>query len=201
MFIIVHTRPLFANIVTYTIYIILYAFCKWLCFKPSVTTPMNIRFPADKITNVSFVVLWDAIINQSVDRFIVNWSDGTNPIQSVIVHKISYTVTGLTPNTTYTITVAAVNMCGTGTAGNNSVTTNASFSVDATSTAFVFHDVTPTVGITTIMSFSVDTTSATSIFHDVIPTVIIDTTTNSLTYPTSTMNTTNPASKIIKQIV
>ena len=165
------------------------------------TTPINIRFPADKITNVSFVVQWDEIINQPVYRYIVNWTDGTNPMQSVIIHKISYTVTGLTPNTTYVVTVAAINMCGTGAAGNNSVTTNASFSVDVTSTTSVFHDDTPTVSITTIMSFSVDTTSTTSIFHDVIPTVIINTTTNSLTYPTSTMNTTNPASKIIEQTV
>ena len=118
---------------------------------------MNIRFPADKITNVSFVVQWDAIINERVDRYIVNWTDGTNPIQSVIiVHKVSLTVTGLTPNTTYAVTVAAVNKCGTF-AGNNSVRTNVS----------LIHGVTPTVTITT----------------------------NFFTYPTPTMNTTNPATK------
>ena len=88
-------------------------------------TPMNIRFPTDKITNVSFVVQWDAIINQHVDRYIMKWTDGTNPMQSVIVHMISYTVTGLTPNTTYIVTVADVNKCGTS-ADSSSVTTNVS---------------------------------------------------------------------------
>ena len=136
----------------------------------TIPAPVKIEFPTDKITDVSFVVQWDAVINQSVDRYIVNWSDGTNPVESVVIHNTSYTVTGLTPNTTYTVTVAAVNMCGTGLAstGNNSVTTNVLFSVNTTSTTSVFHDVTPTVTINTI-------------------------TTNSITYPTSTMNTTFPA--------
>ena len=55
------------------------------------------------------------MVNQSVDRYIVNWTDGTNPIQTVIVNETSYNVTGLSPNTTYTVTVAAVNKCGIGT--------------------------------------------------------------------------------------
>ena len=127
--------------------------------KLSATTPMNIRFPADEITNVSFVVQWDAISNQFVDRYIVNWTDGTNRMQSVIVHKIFYTVIGLNPNTTYTVTVAAVNQCGTS-AGSNSVRTNVSS----------IHEVTPTVTINIITTISV-------------------------IYPTTTMNTTNPATK------
>ena len=103
--------------------------------------PMNIRFHT---TNVSIFVQWDAIINQHVDRYIVNWTDGTNPIQSVIAHKISYTVTGLTPNTTYIVTVAAVNKCGTS-ADSSSVRTNVSS----------IHGVTPTVTINTITTISV----------------------------------------------
>ena len=136
----------------------------------TIPDPVKIEFSTDKITDVSFVVQWDAVINQSVDGYMVNWTDGINHMQSVIVKETSYTVTGLAPNTTYTVTVAAVNMCGTGLAstGNNSVTTNILFSVNTTSTTSVIHDVTPTVTINTI-------------------------TTNSITYPTPTMNTTNPA--------
>ena len=125
------------------------------------TAPMNIGFPTDKITNVSLVVQWDAVINQSVDGYMVNWTDGINHIQSVIVNETLCTVTGLTPNTTYTVTVAAVNVCGTGPAstGDNSVTTNMSF----------LHGVSPTATINNII------------------------TANSITYPTTTLNTTNPA--------
>ena len=71
---------------------------------------MNISFPPWSITDVSFVVQWDAVINQSVDRYIVSvyWTDRNNPIQSVTIDETSCTVTGLTANTTYTVVVAAV---------------------------------------------------------------------------------------------
>ena len=36
------------------------------------TAPMNIRIPLGNIRDVSFVVQWDAVINQSVDRYIVS---------------------------------------------------------------------------------------------------------------------------------
>ena len=76
-----------------------------------VVAPVNIRFPAQNITDVSFVVQWDAVINQSVNRYIVSvyWTNDWHPIKTVTADETSYTVTGLTPNTTYIVTVAAVN--------------------------------------------------------------------------------------------
>ena len=80
----------------------------------SPAAPVNIKFPPQSITDVSFVVQWDAVINQSVDRYIISVyrTDNENLIQSVTVDETSYTVTGLTPNTTYTVTVTAVDEHG-----------------------------------------------------------------------------------------
>ena len=111
-----------------------------------VTAPVNIRFPPGSITDVSFVVQWDAVINQSVDRYIVSmyWTGYRDPIQSVTVNETSYTVTGLTPNTTYTVTIATVNesnCIGIASAGEE-VRTEES---DRTSTVGVFYSINPTV--------------------------------------------------------
>ena len=73
----------------------------------------------------------------------MSWTNGTDPIQTVIVHKIFYTVTGLTPNTTYTIIVAAVNKCGTGAALELNITTNLSIP-DPTSNSQIFGSIDPT---------------------------------------------------------
>ena len=64
-------------------------------------------------------------------------------MEPVIVHKIFYTVTGLIPNTTYTITVAAVNVCGTGAALELNITTNLSIS-DPTPYSQIFRSIDPT---------------------------------------------------------
>ena len=58
------------------------------------TALINIRFPPGNITDISFVVQWDAAIKQSVDRYIVSVyrTDDRNPIQLVTVDETSYTV-------------------------------------------------------------------------------------------------------------
>ena len=103
-----------------------------------VVAPVNIRFPAQNITDVSFAVQWDAVINQSVNRYIVSvyWTSDWNPIKTVTADETSYTVTGLTPNTTYIVTVAAVSESGcTGVASDGEeVTTTVSVSMDTIST-------------------------------------------------------------------
>ena len=96
--------------------------------------PTNIRFPVEHITDVSFVVQWDAVISQSVISYVLTWTDGTNPIQTVTVNETSYNVTGLTPNTTYTIIVAATNRNCTGPYSTNHIVTLSMNSVTTTTT-------------------------------------------------------------------
>ena len=64
----------------------------------------------------SIVVQWDEVDNSLPTNYTVNWtSNETNSIQShTLIEQSSYTITGLTLHTTYTITVTGVNMCGTG---------------------------------------------------------------------------------------
>ena len=94
---------------------------------------MNITFPEENIKDVSFVVQWNTLI-QSSDRYvIVVWADGI-PIQTVTVNEPSYTVTGLTPNTTYTVKVATVNSCTGPLSLYATVTTRMPFSKDANTT-------------------------------------------------------------------
>jgi len=87
---------------------------------------MNIRFPTDNITDASFVVQWDAVNNHIDGSYIITWSIGTNPIQTATVNHVSYTVIGLSPNTTYTVTVAVVNKynCTGPASTDRQVTTN-----------------------------------------------------------------------------
>ena len=47
--------------------------------------------------------------------YIVTWTDETNSMQShTLIEQSSYTITGLTLDKVYNITVTAINRCGTG---------------------------------------------------------------------------------------
>ena len=77
--------------------------------------PMNVRVPEAEITGESFVVQWDAVVDYFNVTYTVRWygEDGSNG--TATVNGLSYTVTGLTANTSYSVTVAAINTCcGTG---------------------------------------------------------------------------------------
>ena len=73
--------------------------------------PMNIIIPPDGITNESFIVQWDAVMNLFDVNYTIRWygEDGSNG--TATVNGLSYTVTGLTANTSYNVTVAAINTC------------------------------------------------------------------------------------------
>ena len=61
----------------------------------------------------SIVVQWDAVAN--VTNYTVMWTNDANPIQSAtLIEQSSYTITGLTLDTVYTITVTAANRFCTG---------------------------------------------------------------------------------------
>ena len=76
-----------------------------------IAAPMNIIIPPDDITSESFIVQWDAVMDLFDVSYTVRWygEDGSN--ETLIVNGLSYTVTGLTVNTSYNVTVVAINTC------------------------------------------------------------------------------------------
>ena len=65
--------------------------------------------------SLSSVIQWDAVDGSLATNYTVTWTSETDPTQSVATTmETSYTITGLILDTIYTITVAAVNMCGSG---------------------------------------------------------------------------------------
>ena len=72
---------------------------------------MNIRFPGNEITDQSFIVQWSSMNDIFPIIYTVRWygEDGSNG--TATVNGLSYTVTGLTANTSYNVTVVAINTC------------------------------------------------------------------------------------------
>ena len=67
------------------------------------------------LTNLSIVVKWDALDDFLPTGYTVNWNKRSDQTQAIILsEQTSYTITGLTLDTVYTITVTAANMCGDG---------------------------------------------------------------------------------------
>ena len=72
--------------------------------------------------SLSSAVQWDAIDDSLDTNYTVTWTSETDHTQSVATtEQTSYTITGLTLDTVYTVTVAAVNMCGQGPEFNSNV--------------------------------------------------------------------------------
>ena len=65
----------------------------------------------------SIVVQWDAVDDSLITTYTVTWTRAGGRLQEVTVtltEQTSYTITGLTLDTVYTITVTAANDCGNG---------------------------------------------------------------------------------------
>ena len=84
------------------------------------------------IENSSIVVQWDAVDDFLYTTYIVNWiNESDHNLQSaILIEQSLYTITGLTLDTVYTITVTAANRCGIGPEFVASI----SFPADTTST-------------------------------------------------------------------
>ena len=72
---------------------------------------VNNEIPSDDITSESVVVRWSSVNNIFPVNYTVRWygEDGSNG--TATVNGLSYTVTGLTANTSYNVTVVASNTC------------------------------------------------------------------------------------------
>ena len=71
---------------------------------------MNVRIRGD-ITNESFVVLWDEVMDIFTITYTVTWYDDSGIIGMDTVNSPPYNVTGLTTNTSHNVTVVAINTC------------------------------------------------------------------------------------------
>ena len=91
-----------------------------------------------KIESLSIFVQWGAVDDFLTTTYIITWTNESDPsniqpnnIQSAaVVEQTTYTTTGLTLDTVYTITVFAANKCGSGL----EFVTSISFPADTTST-------------------------------------------------------------------
>ena len=75
---------------------------------PDVVRNVRIR---DDITSESFVVLWDEMMDIFTITYNVTWYNDSGIIGMDTVNSPPYTVTGLTADTSYNVTVVAINTC------------------------------------------------------------------------------------------
>ena len=87
--------------------------------------PTNIIFIQRTCT--SFVVQWDEVIDLFPVTYEVSWSDGSDDNGTITTNQTSYTIHGLNYDTTYNVTVVAINTCrGPGIASDALLITNTS---------------------------------------------------------------------------
>ena len=89
---------------------------------------MNVTIPERYINSSSFFVQWDQVTDPLSINYTVRWygEEIDNNATVTASGLLSYTVTGLTNNTSYNVTVVANNTCGAGLVSDVvMVTTNA----------------------------------------------------------------------------
>jgi len=108
------------------------------------------------ITSSSLVVQWNAVSDISDIYYAVTWRSGGG---FIITRMTSYTITGLTVDTTYTINVSAIYRCGYGPV----FTTSILFSPDTTSTTTIISPtITTSTNPMTIVSTVIPSSSSSS---------------------------------------
>ena len=117
------------------------------------TSPLALTVNIMKdIENSSVVVQWDAVNDSLTTTYTVTWTsenDLSDIRAAALKEQTSYTITGLTLDTVYTITVTALNRCGAG----PEFTTRITFSADTISTiSSISPAVTASTNPMTIMS-------------------------------------------------
>ena len=88
------------------------------------TVPPALTVNITKYTESSLIVIqWDEVDDSLITTYIVTWTSKRDHIVHLagLIEQSSYTITNLTLDTVYTITVTAANRCGTGPEYNTSV--------------------------------------------------------------------------------
>ena len=82
--------------------------------KTCLTGPSALQVNASKnITNLSVAIQWDEVDDSLTTTYIITWTSERDH-SVTLIEQSSYTITGLTPDIVYTITVTAANICGQG---------------------------------------------------------------------------------------
>ena len=159
-------------------------------------------------TNLSIVVQWDAVDDFLPTIYTIIWTDDRDLHEVAIVQEqTSYTITGLTLDTVYTISVSAANMCGQG----PEFLTRITFSTDTTSTTSTISltvttsttpiisatDPSSTTTTTAVTSSSAINTATITTLHATTVTTVINSSIvipTAITYPsiTTTTNIADP---------
>ena len=86
----------------------------WSCFVFTGPSALTVNIIIN-IESSSIVVQWDAVDDFLPTTYTVTWTDGRDLFDAATVdEQTSYTITGLTLDTVYTITVSGANKCGQG---------------------------------------------------------------------------------------
>ena len=91
----------------YTMYVNI-SYFTYITDTSNVVRSVRIR---DDITIESLVVLWDEVMDIFTITYNVTWYDDSGIIGMDTVNSPPYTVTGLTADTSYNVTVVAINTC------------------------------------------------------------------------------------------
>ena len=147
-------------------------------FKFIVTGPSTLQLAVtimENIENSSVVIQWDAVDDSLITRYTVTWTRAGGSLQvATPTEQTSYTITGLTLDAVYIITVTAANMCDQG----PEFSTTISISADASSRS---RSISRTV---TNPSSTLNSSETTPIISSIGPTVTAISTTNTITTTT-----------------
>ena len=166
-----------------------------VCFTLNFSGPSTLQVNVmENIERSSIVIQWDAVDDSLTTTYTITWSraGGSSKNVSTITEPTSYTITGLTLDTVYIITVTAANTCDSGPEFSTSillstVTTSTTSSISPTVTASAngtdsmrisVANPSSTIVITTINPMAISTTSSTttiSLLNPCITTAVIST--------------------------
>ena len=171
-----------------------------LCFAGPSALTVNIT---KNTTNLSIVVKWDKVDDPLPTTYTVTWTSESDHIAhpATLMERSSYTITGVTLDTVYTITVIAANRCGSGPEYSTSVllTTNTT-----SNNTFIITAITNTIAITSAASSSTSTAITKSSTITITASIALmdpsTTTTNPVT-TSSITETTDPDSTNPSEVI